>query len=241
MCCVEPAMPTGVHVCFDGSEMEKKRQIEKKTRIMFLRQNHCYRNWHPTRNKWFLDRFYILVFFLSLSLAPVFFLLLLLFRFPLKTDVLNFLYHHFLLLSRMWLEKYLSTILAIITEVQRIVGAMPSLSFPSFFFFFFWKRKNFDSCSCVQTRGPRWRQTEILVSYAEWVAYQWACCLAVVLCCVYADMVRTRKENVFDSRTSLKSCRRPIERRTFTEMQCPIKRDWISVAAVAIFLRVGWR
>ena len=94
-----------------------------------------------------------------------------------------------------------------------------------------------------QTHGPSWRRTEILVSLHKMsrlpVSMMCRCCYAYVCVCVCVCIVggRTRKEDAFKSRTSLKSCRRPTEKRTFTEMQWTIKRDWISVAAVVRFLR----
>jgi hypothetical protein len=181
--------------------------------------------------------------FYSLNFLDIYFLSFFpssLFRFPLWTDVLNFLYHHFLLLSQMWLEKYLSTILVVITRAKRIVVTMPSLSFPSPSYFFKTEKLRF-----LFVRTNAWTelkadgnlgfltQSDSLTSEHDvsTLLYVW----------LYVVVGRTRRENAFKSRTSLKSCRRPTEKRTFTEMQCPIKRDWISVAAAAIFLRVGWR
>lgn len=125
------------------------------------------------------------VFIVSIfSFLVSFFSSLFFFVFPLWTDVLNFLYHHFLLLLflKMWLEKYLSTILVVITRAKRIVVAMPSLSFPSSSSSFFQNGKTsipvraYKRMNRVEGRRKSW------FPYAERVAYQWAWCADVVIC-----------------------------------------------------------
>jgi hypothetical protein len=140
----------------------------------------------------------------------------------------------------MWLEKYLSMILVVITRAKRILLAISSLSFPSPSSFFKTEKLRF-----LFVRTNAWIQLKAdgnlgFLTQSESLTSEHD--VSTLLCvCVYVVVGRTRRKNAFKSRTSLKSCRRPTEKRTFTEMQCPIKRDWISVAAAAIYLRVGWR